>query len=281
MSIEARSEPPAEPPLAKQVPHERTVHGDTVTDEYAWIADKDDPDTISYLKAENAYTEAATARLIPLRDQIFAEIKARTQESDLSVPVRKGGWWQYGRTVEGQQYAVHCRREVRPGEVIPPVALDGQPLDGEEVLLDGNELAAGHDFFALGALRPSRDWRCLAYSTDFTGDERFTIRIKDLATGAVLPDEIPGAYYGCSWSLDGSALFYVTVDDAWRPYRVWRHRVGTPAEQDVMVFEEADRRFHVYVGQTRSERYLVIRSASELTRYGCSTRPRRKPSSPW
>ena len=265
MSIEARSEPPAEPPLAKQVPHERTVHGDTVTDEYAWIADKDDPDTISYLKAENAYTEAATARLIPLRDQIFAEIKARTQESDLSVPVRKGGWWQYGRTVEGQQYAVHCRREVRPGEVIPPVALDGQPLDGEEVLLDGNELAAGHDFFALGALRPSRDWRCLAYSTDFTGDERFTIRIKDLATGAVLPDEIPGAYYGCSWSLDGSALFYVTVDDAWRPYRVWRHRVGTPAEQDVMVFEEADRRFHVYVGQTRSERYLVIRSASELT----------------
>ena len=265
MSIAARPESPAEPPLAKRVPHQRTVHGDIVTDEYAWIADKDDPDTISYLKAENAYTEAATAGLIPLQDQILDEIKARTQESDLSVPVRKSGWWQYGRTVEGRQYALHCRRAVRPGEVSPPVAADGQPLDGEEILLDGNELADGHDFFALGALRPSRDWHWLAYSTNFTGDERFTIRIKDLVTGAILPDEIPGAYYGCSWSADGSALFYVTVDDAWRPCRVWRHRVGTPAEQDVMVFEDPDKHFHVNVSQTRSERYLVIRSASELT----------------
>ncbi len=254
-----------EPPSAKQVPRERTHHGDTVTDEYAWLADKDDPDTIAYLNAENAYTETLTAGLSKLQDQIFAEIKARTQESDLSVPVRKGGWWQYARTVEGQQYAVHCRRAVRPGEVIPPLAEDGQPLDGEEVLLDGNQLAAGAGFFALGAYRPSPDWRWLAYSTDFSGDERFTIRIKDLATGTLLPDEIPGAFYGCSWSLDGSALFYVTVDDAWRPYRVWRHRVGTPTEQDDIVFEEADRRFHIGVGTTRSERYVVIRSASVLT----------------
>jgi oligopeptidase B len=254
-----------EPPLAKQVPHERTYHSDTVIDEYAWLADKDDPDTIAYLTAENAYTEAATAGLGSLQEQIFAEIKARTQESDLSVPVRKGDWWQYARTVEGQQYAVHCRRAVRPGEVTPPLAEDGQPLDGEEVLLDGNELAADAGFFALGAYQPSPDWRWLAYSTDFSGDERFTIRIKDLATGALLADEIPGAFYGCSWLLDGSALFYLTVDDSWRPHRVWRHRVGTPAEQDVIVFEEADRRFHISVDTTRSERYVVVRSASVLT----------------
>ena len=268
MSIDVPTGPPAEPaepPSAKQVPHERTYHGDIVTDEYAWLADKDDPDTIAYLKAENAYTEAVTAGLAPLQDQIFAEIKARTQESDLSVPVRKGDWWQYARTVEGQQYAVHCRRAVRPGEVIPPLAGDGQPLDGEEVLLDGNQLAAGAGFFALGAYQPSPDWRWLAYSTDLRGDERFTIRIKDLATGALLPDEIPGAYYGCSWSLDGSVLFYVTVDGAWRPYRVWRHRIGTPADQDVMLYEEADRRFNVDVGHTRSERYIVVHSASVLT----------------
>ncbi len=264
MSTEAQISPAA-PPIAKQVPHERTYHGDTVIDEYAWLADKDDPDTIAYLTAENAYTEAATAGLDGLRDEIYDEIKARTQESDLSVPVRKNGWWQYSRTVEGQQYGVHCRRAVRPGEVLPPVTADGQPLDGEEVLLDGNELAAGQGFFALGALRPSRDWRWLAYSTDFSGDERFTIRVKDLATGQTLPDEIPGAYYGCAWSLDGSALFYLTVDDAWRAYRVWRHQVGTPAGQDVIVFQEDDERFHVSLGQTRSERYLVIRSASVLT----------------
>ncbi len=259
------SAPPPEPPAAKQAPHQRTFHGDTVIDEYAWLADKDDPDTIGYLAAENAYAEAATAGLAGLRDQIFGEIKARTQESDLSVPVRKGGWWHYARTIEGRQYAVHCRRAVRAGEVIPPMAAGGQPLDGEEVLLDGNELAAGHDFFSLGTFRLSPDQRWLAYSTDFAGNERFTIKIIDLAAGDTLPDEIPGTYAGCAWALDGSALFYVTVDGAWRPYRVWRHLVGTPAEQDTMVFEEPDERFHVYVSLTRSERFLLIKSASVLT----------------
>ena len=254
-----------EPPEAKQIPSPRTFHGDTVIDEYAWLADKGDPDTIDYLRAENAYTDAATAHLAPLREQIFTEIKARTQESDLSVPVRKGGWWHYSRTVEGKQYAVHCRRAVRPGEVIPPIPADGKPLDGEEELLDGNELAVGHDFFSLGTFRTSPDQRWLAYSTDFAGNERFTLRIKDLATGAMLPDEIPDTFAGCAWSLDGSTVFYTTVDDAWRPYRVWRHRIGTSAEADTMVFEEPDERFHVYVSLTRSESYLMIKSASVLT----------------
>jgi len=253
-----------EPPRAKQVPSPRTFHGDTVTDDYAWLADPGDPDTIGYLEAENAYAGAATARLDPLREHAFAEIKARTQESDLSVPVRKDGWWHYARTVEGRQYAVHCRRAVRPGEVVPPIPAGGQPLDGEEVLLDGNKLAAGHDFFSLGTFRASPDQRWLAYSTDFSGSERFTLRIKDLATGVTLPDEIPGTYGGCAWSLDGSTVFYTTVDGAWRPYRVWRHRIGTAAA-DTLVFEEPDERFHVYVGLTRSESFLVIRSASVLT----------------
>jgi len=254
-----------EPPEAKQIPSPRTFHGDTFVDEFAWLANRDDPDNIGYLEAENAYTDAATAALAPLRDQIFAEIKSRTQESDLSVPVRKGGWWHYSRTVEGKQYAVYCRRAVRPGEVIPPMAENGKPLDGEEELLDGNELAAGHEFFSLGAFRTSPDQRWLAYSTDFAGNERFTLRIKDLATGATLPDEIPDTYAGCAWSLDGSAVFYTTVDDAWRPYRVWRHRIGTPAGEDTMVFEEPDERFHVWVSLTRSESYVMIRSSSVLT----------------
>ena len=254
-----------EPPEAKQIPSPRTFHGDTFTDEFAWLANRDDPDTIGYLEAENAYTDAATAALGPLRDQIFAEIKSRTQESDLSVPVRKGGWWHYSRTVEGKQYPVYCRRAVRPGEVVPPMAEDGKPLDGEEELLDGNELAVGHDFFSLGAFRTSPDQRWLAYSTDFSGNERFTLRVKDLATGASLPDEIPDTYAGCAWSLDGSTVFYTTVDDAWRPYRVWRHRIGTPAAEDTMVFEEADEKFHVYVGLSRSEQHLMIKSSSVLT----------------
>src|SRR5499427_5701656 len=254
-----------QPPSAKQVPFERTHHGDTVSDPYAWLADPKDPETIAYLEAENAYLEAMTAGLSDLRSEIFGEIKARTQETDLSVPVRKGGWWRYARTVEGQQYAIHCRRRVLDGEITPPLPADGKPLDGEEVLLDGNQLAAGAGFFRVGALSVSPDERLLAYSTDFVGDERYTLRIRDLTSGQVLPDEIPGTFYGCAWSLDGTALFYVTVDDAWRPYRVWRHMVGTPASADVVVFEEADERFWVGIGASRDERYICLHSASKLT----------------
>jgi oligopeptidase B len=252
-------------PVARRVPSERTYHGDTFIDEYAWLAGKDNPETIAFLEAQNAYTAAATAGQAALRGEIFGEIKARTQETDLSVPSRKGGWWYYSRTVAGQQYAMHCRREVRPGDTGPPVAADGAALDGAEVLLDGNELAGDAKFFRLGAFDVSPDGRRLGYSTDFDGDERYTLRIKDLATGTVLPDEIPDTHYGLAWSLDGSALFYVTVDAAWRPYRVWRHIVGTPAADDVMVFEEPDERFGVGVGLSRSERYLQIAVTSKLT----------------
>jgi oligopeptidase B len=252
-------------PLAKRVPAKRTHHGDTITDEYSWLTGKDDPDTIAYLKAENAYTEALTAELKPLAETIFGEIKARTQESDLSVPVRIGPWWHYTRTVEGKQYRVHCRRAVQPGEELPPMAADGLPLDGEQVLLDDNELAAGAGFFALGTFELSPGERWLAYATDYSGDERFTLRFKDLTAGDMLPDEIPGTYYGCAWAADGSHVFYVTVDEAWRPFRVWRHRLGTPAADDVVVFEETDERFWVTVRLTRSERFVVIRTASVLT----------------
>ena len=253
------------PPAAARIPAERTYHGDTVIDEYAWLADKENPETIAFLDAENAYTQAMTADQAPLRGAIFDEIKARTQETDLSVPARKDGWWYYTRTVEGMQYPLHCRRAVRPDDSGPPLTGDGGPLDGEEVLLDGNELAAGREFFSLGAFDVSPDGRLLAYSTDFAGHERFTMRVKDLVSGETAADEIPGTFYGSAWSADGSALFYVTVDEAWRPYRVWRHVVGTPAGADVVVFEEADERFWVGVRLTRSERFLVVSAASKLT----------------
>ncbi|HEY3734244.1 MAG TPA: S9 family peptidase [Streptosporangiaceae bacterium] len=253
------------PPAASRIPAERSVHADTVVDEYSWLTAKDDEQVLDYLRAENAYTEAATEGQAELRETIFAEIKARTQEADLSVPVRKGGWWHYSRTVEGQQYPMYCRRAVRPGEDSPPLPADGQPLAGEEVLLDANELATGAGFFSLGAYAVSPDGTLLAYSTDFRGDERFTLRAKNLVTGALLDDEIPGTAHGCAWSRDGSALFYMTVDDAWRPDKIWRHMIGTPAAGDVVVFEEPDERFWVSVQLTRSERYLVIRSASKVT----------------
>ena len=264
-SVPPSSPTASTPPIAKQVPAERTYHGDTVDDPYAWLADPKDPEVIAYLEAENAYTEASTAGLAELRSSIFDEIKARTQETDLSVPVRKGNWWRYARTEEGKQYSIQCRRRVAEGEITPPIPEDGKPLAGEEVLLDGNELAAGSAFFSLGAVSVSPDERLLAYSTDFSGDERFTLRVKDLATGSVLDDEVPDTYYGCAWSRDGSTLFYVTVDEAWRPYRVWRHVIGTPAADDVVVFEEADEKFWLGVGTSRDERFIEIQTASKLT----------------
>ena len=256
------TETPDSPPSVRQVLSERTFHGDTVTDEYAWLTDKDNPQTVAYLEAENAWTERATAHLAGLRDTVFNEIKSRTQETDLTVPSRKGGHWYYTRTVEGKQYGIHCRVAVRPGETDPPSTAD-QP--GEEVLLDGNALAEGKEFFALGTFDVSPDGNWLAYSTDFDGDERFTLKIKNLGTGEVLADEIPGTFYGTAWSADASTLFYITVDDAWRPNRVWRHTVGRPATEDVVVFEEPDERFWVGVELTRSEKFIVVDAQSKVT----------------
>jgi oligopeptidase B len=257
------------PPIAKVVPVERTHHGDTVVDAYGWLADRHDPATIAYLEAENAYTEAATAQLAGRRETVFNEIKARTQETDLSVPVRRGGYWYYDRTEEGKQYAIRCRRAVTEGAAEgaadPPATGDGTALDGEEVLLDGNELAGDSAFLGLGTVDVSPDARLLAYSADFAGDERFTLRIKDLGTGQVLADEVPNTFYGSAWSADGSVLFYLTVDEAWRPYQVWRHLVGTPASEDRVVFAEPDERFWVDVSLTRSEKYILIDAHSKTS----------------
>jgi oligopeptidase B len=256
-------------PVAKKVPHERTHHGDTFVDDYEWLRDKESADTIAYLEAENAYTEEQTAHLADLREQIFTEIKTRTQETDLSVPTRLGDWWYYTRTVEGQQYALHCRTAAQasdlPGAWDPPVLESGVDVPGEQVLLDGNALAEGHEFFSLGTFSVSPDGTLLAYSTDYAGDERYTLRVKDLRTGEVLPDEVPNTVGGATWDLAGSTLFYCTVDDAWRPDTVWRHTLGTDAAQDVAVFHEPDERYWAGVGRSRSNRFLMIVSGSKTT----------------
>lgn len=249
-------------PVAKKVPVERTHHGDTVIDEYSWLLNKDDPDTIAYLEAENAYTQEMTAHLKDLQDTVFHEIKSRTLETDLSVPTRKGAWWYYGRTEEGKQYGIQCR--VAADGDNPPELKPGEPLPGEQVLLDGNELAGDSPFFSIGTSAVSPDGTRLAYSTDYTGDERFTLRFKDLVTGEILPDEIPGVFYGGAWSADGSTFFYITIDDAWRPYRVHRHTLGSD-EPDAVVYQEDDERFWVSIALTRSKRYLVLSANSKIT----------------
>ncbi|MFC9789308.1 S9 family peptidase [Rhodococcus sp. NPDC127528] len=253
-------------PVAKKVPHERTHHGDTFVDNYEWLRVKDDPEVVAYLEAENAYTEARTAHLAPLRESIFQEIKSRTQETDLSVPSRMGQWWYYSRSYEGKQYGVQCRCPIAgPDDWTPPELSADTEIAGEQVLLDANELAQGHDFFSLGAFSVTLDGTLLAYSVDTAGDERYTLRFKDLVTGDELPDVIPGTAPGATWSVDNQHVFYMTVDEAWRPDTVWRHRLGTAQADDVKVFHEPDERFWVGFGSTRSEKYLMIWIGSKVT----------------
>ncbi|MBY6685408.1 S9 family peptidase [Rhodococcus sp. BP-149] len=257
------------PPIAKTVPHTRTHHGDVVVDPYEWLREKSDPEVVAYLEAENAYTEAQTAHLEPLRTAIFDEIKSRTQETDLSVPTRRGLWWYYGRTLEGKSYGMQCRCPVASVDDWTPPALEpGVEVPGEEIVLDANVLAEGHDFFSLGAFSLSDDGHLLAYSVDTAGDERYTLRIKDLRTGELFPDEIEQTAPGATWSADQQYLFYQTVDDSWRPDKVWRHRIGSPTSEDVVVFHEPDESYWVSFGSTRSEKYLVIWVGSKVTTEG-------------
>lgn len=258
--------PELTPPTAARRPSTREHHGDTVIDPYEWLRDKEDPAVIGHLEAENAYTEQQLAHLEGLRGRIFDEIKSRTQETDLSVPVREGSWWYYSRSVEGQQYTLNCRAPLdSPNDWTPPQLVAGEPVPGEQILLDGNVESAGSDFFSIGSYDVSLDGRYLAYGVDTSGDERFTLKIRDLETGQNLPDEIPNTFHGASFSPDGRYVFYTTVDDSWRPDTVWRHRVGSAASDDVAVFTEPDESFWVGAGTTRSGKYIVFVSSSSVT----------------
>ncbi|MBY4401456.1 S9 family peptidase [Rhodococcus fascians] len=252
------------PPIAKKVPQGRTHHGDTFIDNYEWLRVKEDPEVIAYLEAENAYTEQQTAGLEALRGKIFDEIKSRTQETDLSVPTRMGQWWYYSRTVEGKSYGLQCRCPVDSSDDwTPPTLSSDVDVPGEQILLDANVEAEGHDFFSLGAFSISLDGTLLAYSTDTEGDERYTLRFKNLETGELLADTIENVAPGATWTADATHVFYLTVDESWRPDTVWRHTLGKA--EDVKVFHEPDESYWVGFGSTRSEKYLMIWVGSKIT----------------
>jgi oligopeptidase B len=243
-------EPTLQPPAAKIVPKQMTVHGDTRTDNYFWLRDRTDPDTIAYLEDENSYTRAMMRHTEKLQSNLYAEMLSHIRQTDLTVPVKRAEYFYYTRTEEGKQYRIYCRKR-------------GSLDAAEEILLDGNVLAEGHKYFQIGAFAPSPSHKLLAYSVDYAGDEVFTVSVKNLETGEVSAGEIHKTSHWLEWAADNATLFYTVLDSAKRPYKVFRHKLGV--QEDVEIYHETDQRFDLEVSKTSSRAYLLIGSTSSLT----------------
>ena len=253
---------PSSPPVARKEHRETRLHGVTLIDDYAWLRDKENPDVTAYLEAENAYAEAEMAPLAGLRDQLYREMLSHIKQTDVSVPFRDGAWWYYTRTEEGLQYGIHCRKRAagEPGlESKPPVDAP------EDVVLDGNKLAEGHAFFAVGATDITDDGRWLAYTTDTRGFRQYTLHVKDLETGETLAGTVERVG-SVVWAADNRTLFYTVEDEEQkRQYQLWRHARGTPHAEDALIYQDDDERFNVGAGRTRDGKYIVVESASHTT----------------
>ena len=251
-----------QPPVARREPTPTTLHGVTLEDDFRWLRQKDSPEVIEYLKAENAYTDAFMEPTGTLQKSLYDEMLSHIKETDESVPYRYGEWFYLTRTVEGSQYAIHARRPARGPQEIPSRP---DPADPEQVILDVNQLAVGKPFMAVGALAISPDGNLLAYSTDETGYRQYTLHIRDLRTMTDLPDtaERVGSVV---WAADSRTLFYTTEDETTKRHdHLFRHSVGTPTSDDPVILHEEDERYNVGIGRTRDGKYLMVESGSHIT----------------
>jgi oligopeptidase B len=248
LSSTAVAQQPA-PPVAKVKPRVDTLHGEVRLDKYAWMRNRNDPDLMAWLEAENGYTDAMTRHTAALQEKIYQEIVARIKETDLSVPEKRGPYFYYSRTEKGKSYPIFCRRR---GSVDGP----------EEVIFDQNAMAEGKKFYSLGGFQVSPDHRYLAVLVDTNGYEDFELQVKDLTTGRFLPDRIEKLSWGLAWASDNRTIFYMTPDSAKRGDKVWRHRLGDDRSRDVMVYHEPDVLFNLNVRRARSGKFIYIESGS-------------------
>ncbi len=237
-------------PVARVVPQSSVVHGLTRVDDYAWLRERTNPDVITYLQLENAYTEGMTEHTARLRDRLYEEMKGRIKETDEGVPMPHDAYVYYSKTYEGKQYSVHCRK------------LKGDD-SSEQVILDQNELAEGHAYFRLSNMRVSPDHHLLAFATDTNGSETYSLRVKDLRTGEMLPDRVENTYYGLEWGNDNKTLYYTVLDDAKRPYQCFRHTLGE--HDNELVYHEADEKFHLSLSKSRSGKFVFVDLRSQIT----------------
>ncbi len=242
------STPAAAPPAAKKVPHMQTLHGDTLNDDYFWLRERENPEVRKFLEAENAYTDQVMRPTEPFQKTLYDEMLARIKETDLTVPYRDDGWYYYSRTEKGKQYPIYCRKK-------------GSLEAKEEVYLDVNELAKGERFMSVWQRDVTDDGRILAYTTDNTGFRDYTLHVKDLETGKLFPESVPRVA-SVAWAADNKTLFYTATDMAKRPYRLYRHVLGTDPKDDVLLLEEKDERFRLFAGRSRSKAVIFVGSGS-------------------
>ena len=229
-----------------------TVHGHTRVDNYYWLNERENPEVLAYLEAENQYADACLRHTEPLQEQLFKEITGRIKQDDNSVPVKIRDYYHYTRYEEGKEYPLFCRKKH---------SLEAS----EEILLDCNVLAEGHAFFDIGEVSLSEDDRLLAYSVDTVSRRIYTVYVKDLETGELVGEPIIGTSGNVVWASDNKTLFYSVKDETLRPYKIMRHLLGTNPNDDVMVYEEKDETFVTYVNKTKSRKYLIISSDSTLS----------------
>ena len=240
------------PPKAAIHPHEMTMHGHTRVDNYYWLNERENPEVLAYLEAENQYADACLKPTEPLQEQLFKEMTGRIKQDDNSVPVKIRDYYHYTRYEEGKEYPLFCRKKH---------SLEAS----EEILLDCNVLAEGHAFFDIGEVSLSEDDRLLAYSVDTVSRRIYTVYVKDLASGELVGEPIENTSGNVVWASDNKTLFYGVKDETLRPYKIMRHLLDTNPSDDVMVFEEKDETFVTYINKTKSRKYLIISSDSTLS----------------
>jgi oligopeptidase B len=239
-------------PVAEKRPTITTVHDFTLTDDYHWLRERENPEVIAYLEAENKYAKSIMAHTKTLQERIFNEMKGRLIENDESVPVKKGNYYYYYRTQEGLQYPIYCRKR-------------GNLQAKEEIILDVNQLADTTAYFSLGAFEVSPDHLYLAYSTDTDGSEKYTLYIKNLITGELTEDRVPEISSSIAWANDSQTLFYTIHDHAKRPFKVFKHKLGHHFSEDMQVFHEEDDRFFVNVSRSANKQLILIHAGSKTT----------------
>lgn len=251
-SCKSPKKTPMQAPVATKKPHELTAHDNTRIDDYYWLNERENPEVIAYLEAENAYTDSILAHTNQLQQALYDEMLGRIKQTDISVPYKLNGYYYYSRYEEGKEYPIYCRKK-------------GSQDAAEEIMLNGNEMAEGYPYFEIGGWEISADNNLLAYSVDTVSRRQYTIYVKDLSTDEIYPQDIPNTSGNMAWGNDNKTLFYSVKDETLRPYKVMRHNIEMDYEQDVTVFTEADPTFYAFVFKTKSQAYIMVGTVSTMS----------------